>query len=208
MELFAAPGACSFGAHVIIRELELPLQVNLVGFGVEGSRIYAVNPLGRVPAILLDDGSLLTENTAILPFLADLRPGTDLFAPSGSIERALIQSWIGYINSELHAATLRSVNRPQLYSPDSAAQASIRQTGMARLRKVLAPLEDRLAHHPYLVGDRFTIADAYFGLFAGLVAKYGSDLSDLTAIQGYSDRYEARPSVLAARAFEVEGVAA
>ena len=189
MELFAAPGACSFGAHVIIRELELPVDVTLVTLSDASSRIKAVNPLGRVPALLLDDGTVLTENSAILPFLADLRPGTSLFAPAGSVERARIQSWIGYINSELHAGSLRVFNRPQI-------------------KAALLPLEKYLAGEEFLVGGRFTIADAYFGNFAALAGRLGDELAEYQAILAYARRFESRASVQAARAHEAETVPA
>lgn len=204
MKYFAAPGACSFGGHVVIRELALPIPVHIVGLGEKGHAIRKINPLGRVPALLLDDGSLLTENTAILPFLADLVPGTDLFADAGTIERAQIQSWIGYINSEVHAASIRAINRPHLYSADIAAHDSIRKAGLERLRAAFTPLERHLGNHEFLVGDRFTIADAYFGLFAVYAAKFSEALTGFDAIIHYSNRYENRPAVRAARDFERE----
>lgn len=202
MELFAAKGACSFGAHVVIRELALPIPVTLVGIGTPGTLIHRINPLGRVPALALDDGSLLTENTAILPFLADLKPGTPLFAPAGSVERAQIQRWIGYVNSEIHAASLRAINRPARYSADPDAHDGIRQAGLKLLRAGFDPLEQHLQKHAYLVGERFTIADAYLGLFAHYVRKFGDALSGFDAIAAYSERYEQRLSVQAARNHE------
>lgn len=202
MNYFAAPGACSFGGHVVIRELALPIPVHLVVLGEQGDAIRKINPLGRVPALLLDDGSLLTENTAILPYLADLVPGTLLFAAAGTSERAQIQSWIGYINSEVHAASIRAINRPHLYSADSAAHDGIRAAGLERLRAAFAPLDRHLGDREFLVGDRFTIADAYFGLFAAYAAKFGDALAGFDAIACYSDRYENRPAVQAARNFE------
>jgi glutathione S-transferase len=88
---------------------------------------------------------VIGENAAILPFLADQRPGTTLFAPAGSVERAQIQAWIGYINSEIHGATQRVGNRPHLYSDDPAAHEGIRQAARRRLREAYQPIEDRLS---------------------------------------------------------------
>ena len=204
MEYFAAPGACSFGGYVVIRELGLSIPVRLVGLGEAAETIRRINPLGRVPALLLDDGSLLTESTAILPFLADLSPGTSLFALSGTIERAQIQSWIGYVNSEVHAASVRAINRPHLYSADTRAHEGIREAGLERLRASFAPLDRHLSDKEFLVGDRFTIADAYVGLFAAYASKFAEALTGFDALVRYSDRYEKRPSVQAARSFEQE----
>ncbi len=202
MELFAAKGACSFGAHVVIHELGLPVKVTLVGIGQPRSLIYRINPLGKVPALALKDGTVLTESSAILPFLADLRPGTPLFAAAGSIERAQIQSWIGYINSEIHAGALRVANRPERFSGDSTARDATRDAGFALLKAGLAPIEQHLAIHDYLVGDRFTIADAYFGLFAGRLQHFRDELPGFSALKRYADRYDERFSVRAARMLE------
>ena len=97
-QLFIASGACSFGTHVVVRELNLPIEIVKVPLRTAESPIHQINPLGRVPALRLIDGQVITENSAILPYLADLVPDTLLFAPAGSAERAQIQSWIGYFH--------------------------------------------------------------------------------------------------------------
>ena len=84
MQLFISPGACCLGAHVIVHELDLPVDVVSVPLRTPDSPIHGVNPLGRVPALRLADGTVITENSAILPLLADQRPGTSLFAPVGN----------------------------------------------------------------------------------------------------------------------------
>jgi glutathione S-transferase len=202
MELFTARNACSFGAHVVVHELALPIRVTLVGIGQPRSLIHRINPLGRVPALVLDDRTLLTENSAILPFLADLRPGTPLFAPAGSVERAQIQSWIGYVNSEVHAGALRAVNRPERYGVEPGAREVNRQAGLALLAAALAPIERHLEAHTWLVGERFTIADAYLGLFAGRARELFADRVRFAALERYADRFEQRLSVRAARMLE------
>lgn len=206
MELFVAKGNTSFGAHVLVHELGLPIPVTVVTLNQPGSAINRINPSGRVPALRLDNGSLLTENSAILPFLADLRPDTALFAPAGTSERAQIQSWIGYVNSEVHAGALRPINRPERYSADLAAHDSIRAGGAALLRKALAPIDAYLSDRRFLVGDRFTIADAYLGLFAGYLGRFGEHFADLGALRRYSSDYEQRPAVVAARQHEEQAV--
>lgn len=202
LELLAAPGASSFPAHVVIRELALPIDVVLLRLGPNGDDLGAITPLGRIPALRFADGTVIGENSAILPFLADLIPGTSLFAPAGSVERAQIQSWIGYINSEIHGATQRVGNRPHLYSDDPAAHDGIRKAARRRLREAYEPLERRLTSHDWLVGDRFTIADAYLGVFVSYLPHFGEALAGLDALTRFSERFEARESVRAARAFE------
>jgi glutathione S-transferase len=202
MELLASPGATSLPAHVIIRELDLPVTVRLLRLGPDGDDLRQVTPLGRVPALRLGDGTLIGENGAILPFLADQRPGTSLFAPIGTVERAQIQSWIGYINCEIHGATQRVGNRPHLYSDDPAAHEGIRKAARQRMREAYEPLEARLTDHDWLVGDRFTIADAYLGVFVSYLPYFGEALAGLDAMARFSARFEARPAVRAAREFE------
>lgn len=199
--LFIFPGACSFAAHVVIHELQLPITVERVPLGDPNSPYRQINPTGRVPALLLDNQTLLTENTAILPYLADLKPGTELFAPAGSVERAQIQGWLGYVATEIHVGAFRPINRPERYSADEAAFPGIRQRALAQLTNALKPIEARLAQTEYLVGDRFTVADAYLGVFLGWSARVGV-LNDFPALQAALGRFRARESVVQTLAAE------
>jgi glutathione S-transferase len=202
--LFIFPGACSFAAHVVIHELQLPISVERVTFGDPNSPYRQINPTGRVPALLLDNQTLLTENTAILPYLADLKPGTELFAPAGSVERAQIQGWLGYVATEIHVGAFRPINRPERYSADESAFPGIRQRALEQLTNALKPIEARLAQTEYLVGDRFTVADAYLGVFLGWSARVGV-LNDFPALQAALGRFRARESVV--HTLSAEGLA-
>lgn len=199
--LFIFPGACSFAAHVVIHELQLPIKVERVTLGDPNSPYRQINPTGRVPALLLDNQTLLTENTAILPYLADLKPGTELFAPAGSVERAQIQGWLGYVATEVHVGAFRPINRPERYSADEAAFPGIRQRALEQLTNALKPIEARLAQTEYLVGDRFTVADAYLGVFLGWSARVGV-LDDFPTLQAALGRFRARESVVQTLAAE------
>ncbi|MFJ4542330.1 glutathione S-transferase C-terminal domain-containing protein [Pseudomonas sp. NPDC088885] len=199
--LFIFPGACSFAAHVVIHELQLPINVERVTLGDPNSPYRQINPTGRVPALLLDNQTLLTENTAILPYLADLKPGTELFAPAGSVERAQIQGWLGYVATEVHVGAFRPINRPERYSADESAFAGIRQRALEQLTNALKPIEARLAQTEYLVGDRFTVADAYLGVFLGWSARVGV-LNDFPELQAALGRFRARESVVQTLAAE------
>ena len=200
--LFISPGACSFAAHVLVHELQLPIAVERVVLNREDSPYRQINPSGKVPALLLDDKTLLSENTAILPYLADLRPGTPLFAPAGTTERAQIQGWLGYLATEVHVGAFRPINRPERYSVDESAFPGIRQRGLQQLANALKPLEARLAETDYLIGERFTLADIYLGVFLGWSGRAGTLLADFPGLQGFLARYRARPSVQQALAAE------
>lgn len=203
--LYISPGACSLGAHVVVRELELPVQIQIVKLRTPDSPIHAVNPLGRVPALQLDSGQVITENSAILPFLADLKPGTSLFAPAGSAERGLIQSWIGYLSAEVHAGAFRVANRPERFSTDETSHDTIRKTGKQVLHTALQHVDRHLADQDWLVGNRFTIADAYLGVFARWITRFGNEFEDLENITRFRDHFLSRPAVIAALAFEEKG---
>jgi len=186
--LFISPGACSFAAHVLVHELQLPIAVERVVLNREDSPYRQINPSGKVPALLLDDKTLLSENTAILPYLADLRPGTPLFAPAGTTERAQIQGWLGYLATEVHVGAFRPINRPERYSVDESAFPGIRQRGLQQLANALKPLEARLAETDYLIGERFTLADIYLGVFLGWSGRAGTLLADFPGLQGFLAR--------------------
>lgn len=200
--LYVAPGAGTFGAHVVVRELGLPVDVVKVPSRVEESAGNAAVPLENIPALEADDGALITEDTAILPYLADLQPGTALFAPPDSVERAQIQSWIGYLNSELHASFWRAANRYGRHGGEDSAFAAIRCKARRQLKVALAYIDAQLAGKSFLIGNRFTIADAYLGVFARWLARLGSEFAGYENINRFREAYNVRPSVAAALAFE------
>lgn len=199
--LYYAPGACSFAAHVILRTLEashgLKPEFVSVKLRQEDPTIHQVNPLGRVPTLKLDTGELLTENGAILPYLGDLIPEAGLFAPAGTVERARIQEWIGFINSDIHYA-FRPIGRPEFYNVNTETHDVIRSQGRAHLTKLLSHIEKRLTNLTWAVGERFTIADAYLGYFLRNLARVNIPTEQFPAINAYVARYSALPAVIAA----------
>lgn len=200
--LYVAPGACSFGAHVVLKELNIPHEIKVVPLRTPDSPIHNVNPLGRVPTLQLEGGEVITENGAILPYLADLKPEAGLIAPAGSVERAQIQEWIGFLNSDIHPA-FRPIYRPEAYTPETEAHAAIKETGKERLLTLLKIIDGKLAGKTWAVGERFTIADAYLGVVSTWAEKRGlTPLSDFPNLAAFHERYKIRPSVQAAFAAE------
>jgi glutathione S-transferase len=197
LTLYAAPGACSFGAHVVLKELGIPHRIEIVQLRTPDSIINHVNPLGRVPALKTDSGEVITENSAILPYLADLKPEAGLNAPAGSVERAKIQEWIGFLNSDVHGA-FKPVNRPELYHPDPAEHEKVKAHTLPRLSGYLKLIDGRLAGKTWAVGERFTIADAYLGVFWTWLGRRGFDLSAYPNLAAFGTRFDARPAVQAA----------
>ncbi|WP_394561737.1 glutathione S-transferase C-terminal domain-containing protein [Aquipseudomonas alcaligenes] len=193
--LYISPGACSLASHIAVHELGLPIQVEKVALRTPDSPIHAINPLGRVPALQLEDGTLITENSAILPYLADQVPGTPLFAPAGSAERAQIQSWLGYLAAEVHTASFRPLNRPERYSVNEAAHPGIRAQAVQQLYKAFEHIDTHLQDRQWLVGERFTLADAYLGVFASWLLRIGKPFDQLTAVARVREQWAARPGV-------------
>lgn len=200
--LYVAPGACSLAAHSLVHELQLPIQVEVVALRTADSPIHRINPLGRVPALSLDYGTLITENSSILPYLADLAPEAGLFAPAGSAERAQIQSWIGYLTSEVHVGGFRPLNRPERYSADEAAHPGIRAQAAEQLHQALAHVDRHLEGRQWLVGERYSIADAYLGVFAGWLPRLGERFADLRNLARAREAFQARPATQQALAAE------
>ncbi|CAD5108408.1 glutathione S-transferase N-terminal domain-containing protein [Zestomonas carbonaria] len=202
--LFISPGACSLASHVVLRELALPIQVERVALRTPDSPIRQINPLGRVPALQLDDGTVLTENSAILPYLADQVPDTPLFAPAGSVERAQIQGWLGYLASEVHTAAFRPLNRPERYSADESAHPGIRAQAQVQLLQAFEHIERRLDGRQWLVADRYTLADAYLGVFASWITRIGGPFNELRNVQRLREQWLQRPAVRSA--LQAEGL--
>ncbi|MNZ51037.1 Glutathione S-transferase GST-6.0 [compost metagenome] len=201
--LYIAPGTCALAAHILVRELQLPTRIEPVPLRTPDSPIHRINPLGRVPALQLDDGTLITENTALLPYLADLRPDSGLFAAAGSAERAQIQSWLGYLAFEVHAGCFRPIFRPQRYSADEHAYPGIHAQTIEQLYQALAHVDRHLQGRQHLVGERYSIADLYLGMFVSWLPRLQSErFADLDNLARVQQAFLARPATRAALEFE------
>ncbi|MBN6043272.1 glutathione transferase GstA [Citrobacter sp. ku-bf4] len=194
MKLFYKPGACSLASHITLRESgkDFTLDgVDLMKKRLEnGDDFFAVNPKGQVPALLLDDGTLLTEGVAIMQYLADSVPDRQLLAPVSSISRYKTLEWLNYIATELHKGFT------PLFRPDTPEE--YKPTVRALLEKKMQYVDAALSEGQWICGSRFTIADAY--LFTVLRWAYAIKLNmdGLDHIAAYMKRMAARPGVAAA----------
>ena len=194
MKLFYSPGACSLSPHIVALEAGIPLQlekVDLKAKRTEGSEdFWQVNPKGYVPALLLDNGELLTEGSAIVQYLADLKPESGLAPANGTLPRYRLQESLGYINSEIHKTY------SPLFRPDTLAE--VKQERKDYLLKRYAPFDAVLARQDWLLGDHFTAADAYLFTVTNWAGHVDLDLSEFPALQAFQQRVAARPHVQAA----------
>lgn len=197
MKLYFAPGACSSSPHIVLREAGLDFTLELVDLRTKvtatGADYRAINPLGYVPALQLDDGTVLTEGPAITQYVADLVPDKQLAPAAGTLARYHLISTLNFLATEVHKTW------SPLFGGVSDEQRAIITD---RLRGRIAHLGKRLEHQPFLEGDHFTVADAYFYTLLSWARWTKVDLSDLPSITSYQARIAERPAVIAALAAE------
>jgi len=194
MKLYYAAGACSLSPHIVAQEAGIALELEKVDtkakLTASGADYWAINPKGYVPALVLDNGELLTEGPAIVQYLADQKPESGLAPANGTAARYRLQEMLGYINSELHKTYT------PLFKPDTPD--AVRQERKDYLRKRYALIEQHLAKHDWLVGDRFSVADAYLFTVTNWSKHVELDLSDFPALLAFQKRVAERPKVQAA----------
>ena len=194
MKLFYASGACSLSPHIVAHEAGIELRLQKVDLKTktiasEGD-FFGINPKGYVPTLELDDGQILTEGTAIVQYLADLKPEKGLAPAAGTLARYRLQEWLGYINSELHKTY------SPLFRPDTPAET--RAERLAYLSKRYGVVDKHLAGRSYLLGDNFTVADAYLFTVTNWAGTVKFDLAPFPNVRAFQERIGARPAVKAA----------
>ena len=199
MTLYYAPGACSLAPHIILHEagIEADLRkVDLKAKKVEGGADFRkVSPNGYVPALELQDGQVLTEAAVILQYIADRAPGAKLAPPNGTMERYRVDEMLNFIATELH--------KPfgALFDP---SLKDLREPMLAKIGQRLDRVQALLHGKSYLVGDAFTIADAYLAVILSWADHVQLDLSKWPDIAAYRKRILDRPA--AQKALKAEGL--
>ncbi|MEH6546597.1 MAG: glutathione transferase GstA [Sneathiella sp.] len=201
MKLFYAPYACSLASHITCLEAEIPVSMHRVDIraktiGDDGD-FFNVNSKGQVPALEFEDGSTLTEGAAVLQYLADLRPDSGLAPKAGSMARYRLMEWLNFISTELHKRIFYAIFDP---NSDDAAKERAREAA----HKKLEWLDNHIPSSGYLLGDTFSVADAYLYWWLFLAPRAGLEFDDLKIVQDYINRCEQRPAIKAALAMETE----
>ena len=200
MKLYYSPGACSLATHIAAREAGLPIELDKVDLRSKktaaGEDFSALNPKGYVPALRLDDGSMLTEVAAVLQYLGDRAPGSGLLPAAGSSARYRVIEWLTFISSEIHKAY------GPLWYPKSGDEA--KQAARERIASRLGFVEKALEKGDYLMGAHFTLADAYLFTVVNWSGMTGVDLAPFPKLQAFQKRVAARPKVQ--EALEAEGL--
>ncbi|MGE8159895.1 glutathione binding-like protein [Paraburkholderia sp. NPDC080076] len=199
MELYFSPLACSLATRIALYEANADAQFIEVDTKSkqlrDGSDFYPINPLGQVPVLRTDEGWLLRENTAILPYVADAFPAARLAPAVGTAERAKLQEWLGFISTELHKAVF-----VPLLDPHATADVQTYTRKKVNLR--LGVLEAHLRGREFLM-EHFTVGDAYLVTVLNWAQHSGVDLAEWPSVDAYYKRTAHRPQVAKALAEEV-----
>ena len=202
MKLYFAPGACSLSPHIVLRETGLNFELEQVNNQEKktksGQDFWAVNPKGQVPVLELDNGEKLTEGPIVVQYLADQKPAAGLLPPAGSMERYRVQEWLNFITSELHKS-FGPIFRP-------ATPEEFKKISKENLGKRFDYLDKHFTGRQYLMGDKFTVADAYLFTVLRWTTRIGMDLAKWPNLKAYVDRIAARPKVQ--EALKAEGLIA
>lgn len=191
MKLYYAPGACSLASHIVLNELGLAHEVEAVDLKskktASGKDYRSISSKGLVPALVLDDGQLLTEGAAIVQYLADQVPAKKLAPANGTMERYRLQEWLNFLGTELHK------NFSGLFNPTSPD--SVKETLRTMLGNRLEYVMQQLVGKKFLLGDDFSVADAYLFTILGWGQYVNIDIAKWPALKEYHGRISIRPSV-------------
>lgn len=202
MKLYYSPGACSLASHIALLEAGLPFTADKVDMRTrqtsDGRDFTTVNPNGYVPSLELDNGEILNEGQAILQYVADQKPAAQLAPPPATMPRYRLLEWLSFISSELHKG-FGPLLRP-------GGPEDVKAAARDKLGRRLTYVAGHLASRQYLVGDHFTVADAYLYTILTWTRVAGIDLSAWPVLAAYRERIQQRPAVQAAR--QAEGLKA
>jgi len=194
MKLYYSPGACSLSAHIVLEESGLAYEAIAAPTKThklpDGTDYYTINPLGYVPLLELDDGTRLREGPAIVQYIADQVPARQLAPANGTLARYQVQSWLTFVGMELHAKF------GALFTPGTPEET--KASSKARLSSRFQWLDGELAGKQYLMGDRYSVADAYLFNVSNWAGLVGVDITPFANLTAFRARVGARPAVVAA----------
>jgi len=192
MKLYYKPGACSLASHIILKEIGKGFEIERVDTNTQMTEsdddFSKINPKGYVPALRTDEGQILTEGVAILQYLTDQNPEADLAPEPGTMERARLHEHLNFISTELHKA----------FGPFFSSSASDEEKLSAKniVGKKIDHFESILNDgRQYLLGDKFSAADAYFFVVSGWAIPTGIGLGEWPKVAAFSTRISERKHV-------------
>lgn len=192
MKLFYSPGACSMASHMILNELGVkftPEKVDLAAKKYSGGDYKQINPNGYVPAVQMEDGTVLAEGAAILQYLGDQKPEKNLIPKAGTNERYKCVSWLTFVSSEVHKTL------SLLWSDKTPADFKnyLKESLYRRLDFVEKHFK---AGNSFLMGNQYMVPDAYLFTVLGWSDHLKVDLSKYPSILGFMERVKTRPATM------------
>jgi glutathione S-transferase len=200
LQLYFSPMACSLASRIALMEAGLDARYHLVHLGTkkvadDDGDFRGISSKGAVPVLVLENGERLTESAAVLQYIADLNPERGLAPRPGEADRYRLQEWLSFVGTEIHKAFLF----PTFWYKDDASIAKPR----ARIGQTLSVPAAHLADREFLVGQRFTVADAHLTWALLLLRAAGVDVAQWPSLVAYLERMQARPTVREAVATEM-----
>lgn len=200
MKLYYMPGACSFAPHIALHELGLPFELVKVDGKTKtfasGTDFHSINPKGYVPVLQLDDGQILTEGVAILQYLADQKPAAKLAPAFGTFERYRLIEVLNYITTEIHKGFSPLFGADRMVS-EPAGNEQLKAWAAKNLLNRLSWFDQLFSKQEFVMGDHFTVADAYLTTVLRWSYYVKLDLSSVPNVKSYLARVQDRPSVQA-----------
>lgn len=193
MKLYYAKGACSLVPHIIINEIGLTSDYELVDLATKktaaGDNYLTINPKGAVPALRMDNGEILTENTVILQYLADTTHATALLPPVGEMKRYRVLEWLNYATTELHKGF------GQFFNPNFPQE--VKENILIPLMKTkFNYIDKQLNNKTYLLGDDFTLPDAYLFVMLMWALHFKFDITAWPNLSRYFAELKKRQSIM------------
>jgi glutathione S-transferase len=192
MKLYYTPSVCSLAPHIVLREAGYEFELEKVNLKTKktesGQDFSTLNDKSSVPFLVLDSGETITEGVAMMQYLADQKPEANLAPTNGTMERVRLQEWLSYISTEIH-----KTHWPIFYAEQAGEQA--RQVYLQKLKKTYDYVSHALQGKKYLMGDQFTVADAYMYTVLNWHKFAKVDMSPWPVLLEYQERVAARPKV-------------
>ena len=202
MKLYSKPGACSTAVHIVCEWAGKPYEVEIVDAATMKSPDFlAMNPSGAVP-VITDGDFVLTQNAAIMAYIADGAPESGLYGDNSRQHRGVATQWLAYVNSDVHPA-FKPIFSPAAFIDDEAQYEAVKARAAVRVQKVFEVADKRLAESEWLAGFR-SAADAYLYITLRWAKAVKIDLSALTHLEAYKARLDSDASVV--KALTAEGL--
>lgn len=199
MKLYFSPGACCMSCHIALEESQIPFDLVYVGKNAsENVRndFLKLNPLGAVPTLQLNDNKVLTQNIAILEYIADQKSAAELIAKEGTWDRAETMRWLSLTAADLHKSFTPLFVLDKITN-DASAQEIIKKWSFANIDKYLSIFESHMQDKTYLVAEKFSIADCYFYTIYQWTKFISFPTEKYPALNKYSENLSKRPSIIA-----------